>query len=258
MICVFCLYTMVKRYKPLAINRKIQGFFLAKQGKAVFKEYFKGEFDNQIQTIIDIKISDIKSSWYLHEHIHCSITKQKYISKDKGLLHAIYYFPFKTSILFRDRIYFFYPSIFSTKQKIIFQMEILQNNLKKNLLYNLNTVKTDFLPSENYDFAEDLIRCTILWSLSSGQKIFQKDYPIFIGELINGGSSIFSFTSFEFLHVKDNLILSEYALWVNDRGFTNREILKYGNLKNFSYRMERISIKNQLNCTLRNIKKKYK
>jgi len=255
---MICSPKLILCYEPAAVKNKIKEYFLAKQYEPVFIRYFDGEFDNQNQTIIDLKISEITSSWCVHEHIHCSVTKQKYVKNNVNLFQAVYYFPYKIPILFRERVYLFYPCLFSTTQKTIFQMEILQNNSKKNLLYDFSPVKTEGITFERHDYKKDLIRCTILWSVKSQKTIFQKENTIFMGELLNGGCSIFSFISFEFLHVKDNLLLSEYSLWVNDRGYTDRGVVRYGNPKKISYKMERLSTKNQLTCTIRRVGKKYK
>ena len=44
-------------YKPFSVEKNIKGFLYAKKHQKVFGVLFEGEFDNQIQTIVDKKIS---------------------------------------------------------------------------------------------------------------------------------------------------------------------------------------------------------
>ena len=249
--------TLLLTYQPLVIKKKIQGFLLAKKEQKKFETYFTGDFDNQIQTIIDFKISKIKNSWSEHEHIHCSISAKKNKKNEFKLFESIYYFPFKNFIPFRERIYYLYPSLFSTKKKTIFQMEILQTTLDSTFNSEEAYKKNEKFLKESCPNTKILSRCTIFWFNKLQQNLRQKNNSFFKGELLNGGCTVFSFIDFKFLHIKDNLILTEFSLWVNDRGFDDRAI-KYGNNEKISYKLERVSIKNQTSCTIRRISKKYK
>ena len=245
--------TLLLNYKPLALNKKICGFFSAKKNQPVFRKYFKGDYDNQAQVLIDSKISNIKNTWSKHEHIHCSVLEKNF-SRDFIVFEAFYYFPFRNPIFFRDRIYLFYPNLFSTKKKTGFQMEILQIYLgEKFEIKNLITRK-EFVLENN--FKKNLSRCSIFWNLETFQKVNKGDKPVFLGQLLNGGCTIFSYNVFEYLQVKDDLILSEYSLWKNDRGFDHKGDVKYGNAEKIFYKLERTSMKNYLNCTIRKVQKK--
>ena len=258
MIKVFGNPYKILNYHPLAIKKKIKGFLLAKKIQPIFIEYFSGEFDNQSQTLVDYKIWKINNSWGKHEHIHCSISYQKSYDNFSYIFKASYYFPFKDPITFRDRIYIFYPSLFSTRKKVIFQMEILQNYSIMNFNPSSHVKPLKKYSQKIFRVKNCLNRCTIFWRVYFSENITRKKKPIFFGELQNGGCTIFSRTGVEFLNVRDNLTLEEYSLWVNDRGFDEKGELKYGNSEKISYKLEKVSRNNFLNCTIRKIKKKYK
>jgi len=245
-------------YKPFSVEKNIKGFLYAKKHQKVFGVLFEGEFDNQIQTIVDKKISKIRNNWFKHEHIHCSVKRQNDLDKNFSLFEAFYYFPFKTPTLFRERVYLFFSSNLSTSKNIIFQMEILQNcnfNIFNSKKYTRRFKEIFFRNS----IAEKILnQCKIFWILKISNDSEEKEDFVFSGELLNGGCSIFSFNTFRFLQVKDNLILSEHSLWVNDRGFSYEASVEYGNIKEIPYKLERLSSMNQLTSTKRQVKKKYK
>lgn len=249
---------LILNYHPSSLHKKIQGFFQVKKQQPIFIKYFGGEFDNQIQTLIDFKISRLIDSWIDHEHIHCSVIQKTYFKNELKIFEAFYYFPYKKSIPFRERIYFFYPNLLSTKKIIIFQMEILKSpqNKNKNLKDSFEKIENFYI--EKFTYKKNLSRCIIFWCLKLSKNNLHQKQPIFLGELVNGGCSIFSFIASEFLDVKDDLLLSEYSLWVNDRGYENGRNIKYGNLEKISYKMERVSTTNHLACTIRGINIKYK
>ena len=112
-----CGPTHIFNYHPVSLQKRIQGFFQVKKQQPIFIKYFEGEFDNQIQTITDFKISRLINSWHDHEHIHCSVIRQTHLKDELKIFEAFYYFPYKKSIPFRERVYFFYPSLLSSKKK---------------------------------------------------------------------------------------------------------------------------------------------
>jgi hypothetical protein len=239
-------------YRPFAIKKKIRGFLKAKKSQLVFRKYFQGEFDNQFQTIIDNKISRIKKVWYVHEHIHCSIISPENFSENFDSFEAFYYFPFKNLVPFRERIYLLYPSLFSLKKQLIFQMEILQNQQR------LCSKEKTFFFSEDFISQTFLNRCMIYWYVNEKKKYCRNSHFFFKGELLNQGCTIFSLSGLEFLHIKDDLILTECSLLVNDRGFDEKGLVKYGNYQKIPFILERASNSNQLYCTVRQIRKQYK
>jgi hypothetical protein len=244
-------------YKPLSVEKNIKGFLFAKKHQEIFGVLFEGDFDNQIQTIVDTKISKIRNNWFKHEHIHCSVKKQNDLSKNFSLFEAFYYFPFKTPAPFRERVYLFFSSNLSNSKNIIFQMEILQNCDFNNFTSNKFTMEFKEIFFRNSIPEKILNQCKIFWILKISNDSKIEDF-VFSGELLNGGCSIFSFNTFRFLQVKDNLILSEHYLWVNDRGFSDEASVEYGNIKKIPYKLERLSGMNYLTCTKRQVKKKYK
>lgn len=245
-------------YRPLSIEKNIKGFLSAKKHYKIFGVLFEGNFDNQIQTIIDSKISQIKNNWQKHEHIHCKVKKQKNPAKNLILFEAFYFFPFENPIPFRERVYLFFSNILSTRQSIIFQMEILQAYNNYSFEFKNSSSKLGKFFQNLSETEKILNQCSIFWVLNSTNVDKEKKDFFFAGELINGGCTIFSFIKFKFLQVKDNLILSENSLWVNDRGFDEEGTLEYGNSMKIPYKLDRISNLNQLTCTKRKIKKKYK
>ncbi len=108
-------------YKPLSVEKNIKGFLFAKKHQEIFGVLFEGDFDNQIQTIVDTKISKIRNNWFKHEHIHCSVKKQNDLSKNFSLFEAFYYFPFKTPAPFRERVYYFSQVIYLTVKILFFK-----------------------------------------------------------------------------------------------------------------------------------------
>ena len=242
---------LLLNYQPSTVKQKIQDYLVNNKNQKFFVKNFEGNFDNQNQTLIDIKIFNIRNSWIEHEHIHCSINQNKNYMGGYKILQAVYYFPFKKAIPFRERIYLINPNLFSSKRKLLFQMEILKNHEIKNF-----KKKKLFLNDLNYK--KTLSRCIIFWGLNKNKINYKGKKGIFIGELLNGGCSIFSPITSEFIDVKDNLILSEYSLWVNDRGYDEQRIIKYGNPEKISYKMGRISNNSHLRSTISQIRKKYK
>ena len=246
------------KYQPLSIKKKLHGFLISKKLQPIFKDYFVGEYDNQNQSLIDYKIWQLGSFSQIHEHIHCSVLHRKYYQNYFDLFEALYYFPYKNPVAFRDRIYLFYPSLFSTEKKIIFQMEILQNNNDMSLNFQSYLNQPKRFLFEKFSPKNNLDRCLIFWNIEYGGILSLKKKPIFFAELLNGGCTIFSLKGSEFLNVKDNLILTENSLWVNDRGFDDKGNKKYGNSEKRAYKLEKISRGTFLNCSIRNIRKKYK
>jgi hypothetical protein len=130
-------------------------------------------------------------------------------------------------------------------------MEILKNQENKNFK------KKNFFIKDSY-YKKTLSRCIVFWGLNINKINYQGKKGVFIGELLNGGCSIFTPITSEFIDVKDNLILSEYSLWVNDRGYDEQRRIKYGNPEKISYKMGRISNNSHLRSTISQIRKKYK
>jgi hypothetical protein len=244
-------------YKPLSVEKNIKRFLFAKKYQEIFGILFEGEFDNQIQTIVDRKISKIRTNWFRHEHIHCSVKRQNDLSKNFSLFQAFYYFPFKTPTLFRERMYLFFSSNLSTNKNVVFQMEILQNCNFNNFTSKKYPMEFKEIFFRNSIDEKILNQCKIFWILKISNDSEEKEDFFYSGELLNGGCSIFSFNTFKFLQVKDNLILSEHSLWVNDRGFSDQASIEYGNIKEIPYKLERLSSTNQLTVTKRQVKKKY-
>ena len=258
MIIIFGSLTKIFKYQPISIKKKVQGFLLAERIRPLFVEYFSGEFDNQSQSLIDYKIWKINNFWKKHEHIHCSISNQKNRKNGPDIFKASYYFPFKEPVAFRNRLYVFYPSILSTRKKIIFQMEILQNYSAANFNFEFRSKQLRENFQKIFKIKNNLERCAIFWSVESAENFPRKEKQVFFGKLQNDGCTVFSLTGLEFVDVRDNLTLTEYSLWVNDRGFNEKGELIYGNSEKISYKLEKISRINFLNCTIRKIKKKYK
>ena len=255
MLNSFPVSRLLLNYQPLSIKKNFKKFLSAKKYQKIFGVLFEGNFDNQIQTIIDAKISRIKKNWPKHEHIHCVVKKQKNPAKNLILFEAFYFFPFENPILFRERVYLLFSSNLSTKQNRIFQMEILQAFKNYNFEFKDSSPKLRKFFLEPSVGEKILNQCSIFWILNSPKGNEEQNDFFFSGELLNGGCSIFSFITLKFLEVKDNLILSEHSLWVNDRGFENEGTLEYGNSMKIPYKLDRISKLNQLGCTKRKVRK---
>lgn len=258
MLYSYQLTKSLLNYKPLSAEKNIKGFLFAKKHQEIFGILFEGEFDNQIQTIVDRKICKIRNNWFIHEHIHCSVKRQNDLSKNFSLFEAFYYFPFKIPTPFRDRVYLFFSSNLSKNKNVIFQMEILQNCNFNNFTLKKSNMEFKEIFFGNSIAEKTLNKCKIFWILKIFNDNKKKEDFVFSGELLNGGCTIFSFNTFRFLQVKDNLILSEHSLWVNDRGFSDEASIEYGNIKKIPYKLERLSGINQLTSTKRQVKKKYK
>jgi hypothetical protein len=106
---------------------------------------------------------------------------------------------------------------------------------------NLKTFSHEkFFQTYKYHSAIKFNHCSVFWKKNNTYKCLKKQIS-FKGYLHEGGCSIFSVFSKYFLHINDNLVLTNRILLVNDRGFDEELSLVYGNSKKIFFQLEKIN-----------------
>jgi len=229
-------------YEPFSLKKRLHGFFRAKKDILLLSEYLPGNFNNHNQNLTDL--TSERESISPHEHIHCFIEKMNNNSEEKAIFFARYFFPSPSPKLFRLRLYVIYPCEFSTKEKPVTKMEIIRNSEKNK--YEAQKQKKFSQEKANRLFKDGttLSNCIIFWKKIKENGKNRYSSEIFQGFMENQGCTILTASSFSFLHIKDDLILSAYSFWVNDRGFTEDGELLYGNKNGIAFQMERMVVGN--------------
>nr|UXY88280.1 hypothetical protein Cry52Nrm2_p089 [Cryptomonas curvata] len=237
----FIISSLIKPYYTISLHKKIRGFFSAKNDITIFSKYIEGNFDNQSQFLSFFNVSQNVVDFPRLEHIHCNITKLGKTSNGKIFLIALYYFPGIELKFFRIRYYTLYPCEFSSHINPLIAMEIyrvisedgdlkfLSDNLTKN--YQISKQKN----------AIKFNHCTVFWKKKKTNKDQTQNQLLFKGHLHEGGCSILSIISKYFLHINDDLILTDKVLLVNDRGFDEELFLIYGNNKEIFFQLDKIN-----------------
>lgn len=237
----FIISSLIKPYYTISLHEKIKGFFSAKNDMTIFSKYIEGNFDNQSQFLSFFNVSQNVVDFPRLEHIHCNIKKLGKTSNGKIFLIALYYFPGTELKFFRIRYYTLYPCEFSSHINPLIAMEI----------YRVTPVDGDltFL-SENFPTNYQICKpnnaikfnhCTVFWKKKKTNKDQIQNQLLFKGHLHEGGCSIFSIISKYFLHINDDLILTDKVLLVNDRGFDEELFLIYGNNKEIFFQLDKIN-----------------
>jgi hypothetical protein len=232
---------LIKPYHTISIEKKLRGFFSAKTNITIFSKYIEGNFDNQSQFLSFFKVNKNIIEFPKLEHIHCIIKKIGKTSNGKIFLIAMYYFPGIELKFFRIRYYTLYPCEFSNEITPLIAMEIYRiipkEISKKTFLLNIQKkykIKK-FYAAIKFNY------CTVFWIKKEINHDIKKDRFLFKGHLHEGGCSIFSSISKYFLHINDDLVLTDKVLLVNDRGFDEELFLIYGNNKEIFFQLDKIN-----------------
>ena len=234
-------FSLLKPYYPVSIEKKLTGFFSAKNDMKIFSKYIEGNFDNQSQFLSFFKVTRNIIEFPKLEHIHCIVKKIGKAWNGKIFLIAIYYFPGIDLKFFRIRYYTLYPCEFSSKEKTLISMEIYRviPEITNKKIF-LESYQKNNLKKKNYA-AIKFNHCTVFWQKNENNKLKTQNQILFKGHLDEGGCSIFSIISKYFLHINDGLILTDKVLLVNDRGFDEELFLIYGNNKEIFFQLDKIN-----------------
>ena len=232
-------FNLIKPYYTISTDKKLHGFFSAKKDMIIFSKYIEGNFDNQSQFLSFFKVNQYIIEFPKLEHIHCKIKKIGKTSNGKIFLIALYYFPGIELKFFRIRYYTLFPCEFSSKMTSLIAMEIYrivpEETKNENFLKN---IKEKFQYKKIYT-AIKFNYCTVFWIKKDIKYSKKNNYFLFKGHLHEGGCSIFSAISKYFLHINDDLILTDKVLLVNDRGFDEELFLIYGNNKEIFFQLDK-------------------
>jgi hypothetical protein len=236
----FKISSLIKPYYTISLYKKIKGFFYVKNDMNIFCKYIEGNFDNQSQFLSFFKVNQNVIDFPRLEHIHCNIKKLGKASNGKLFLIALYYFPGTELKFFRIRYYTLYPCEFSSQINPLFSMEIYKIAPEEgDLKFVLGNLPKNYQLSKPYD-AIKFNHCTVFWRKKKTNNDQKQNQLLFKGHLHEGGCSIFSMISKYFLHINDDLILTDKVLLVNDRGFDEELFLIYGNNKEIFFQLDKI------------------
>nr|UXY87776.1 hypothetical protein CcurKRNrm2_p085 [Cryptomonas curvata] len=232
-------FNFIKPYRAISVDRKLKGFFSAKSDMIIFSKFIEGNFDNQSQFLSFFKVDQNISEFPRLEHIHCTIEKIGKTSDGKIFLIAVYYFPGIELKFFRIRYYTLYPCEFSSRINPLIAMEIyriIPEEIKEKKI--LEIIQENYQKEKLY-VAIKFNHCTVFWKKGEMKNDKKKRHFLFKGHLHEGGCSIFSAVSKYFLHINDDLILTDKVLLVNDRGFDEELFLIYGNNKEIFFQLDK-------------------
>mmetsp|Transcript_8237 Transcript_8237/g.16447 ORF Transcript_8237/g.16447 Transcript_8237/m.16447 type:complete len:303 (+) Transcript_8237:1422-2330(+) len=226
------------KYSTFSLKKRIEGFVRAEKETNNLSSLLPGDFGNHSQYLTGL--SGKKREGVPHEHIHCFIKKINELPPKKQVFFAQYFFPSPSPKFFRFRLYIIYPCEFSTKEKPVVKMEIIRNSENEDFLNNKDPTKSKKKTKEFFQFGNKLSRCVIFWKPLKDERYLKKSLKIFHGFMENQGCTILASSFPSFLHITDNLLLTPYSFWVNDRGFNEDGFLLYGSKNDVSFQMERL------------------
>nr|UXY87285.1 hypothetical protein 1634Bnrm2_p085 [Cryptomonas sp.] len=226
-------------YYTISLLKKLKGFISATLDMNILSKYIQGNFDNYSQSHSFFEINKYFFEFPILEHIHCNIIRISRSWDGKIFLVATYYFPGIEIKFFRVRYYCLHPSDFSSPTNSIILMEIFRVVPPKNQnLFQYNSILRN-IEHFNVYTAIKFNHCTVFWSKIRSFNFQKKLCLTFRGHLYQGGCSIYSIISEYFLHINDDLVLTNTDLLVNDRGFDEELFLVYGNNREIFFHLER-------------------
>ena len=237
----FKISSLIRPYFTISLHKKIKGFFSTKNDMTIFSKYIEGNFNNQSQFLSFFNVSKNVVDFPRLEHIHCNIKKLGKTPNGKIFLIATYYFPGTELKFFRIRYYTLYPCEFSSQFNPLIAMEIYRVTSKESDSKFLSiNLPNNYQICKPYN-AIKFNHCTVFWKKKNTNKDQTQNQLLFKGHLHEGGCSIYSIISKYFLHINDDLILTDKVLLVNDRGFDEELFLIYGNNKEIFFQLDKIN-----------------
>jgi len=225
-------------YSTAGMVQRIYAYVNARKTMAEFLGWFQGDFDNYAQVVEDRKLGLHPREGGGHEHIHCQLMPVPSADAQNGdaLIFAKYYFDGDPRKIFRQRLY----KVFVGEQSHAVEMRI----------YRFFKEVEERIEACDYDFSRVNLHDDDLYAWLEGCEIFWRrddhDYPgvrrgaHFIGYMKGGGCTVFSTEIGAHIRIRDDLVVTEDDLWVNDRGFDQNGHFVYGNRRGIPYKMKRV------------------
>nr|UXY86851.1 hypothetical protein CparaKRNrm2_p071 [Cryptomonas paramecium] len=221
---------LVNVYYVNNLKQRTENYFEYKLKTFQFFNKTESDFNNFFQFFTYSKKSIKVSSEF--KKIHCQLkVKKKYLS-GKFLIIACYFFSEFKLNFFRIRFYIIFLPKFHLNLNLIISMEIYKiKTISNAYLYQKGEPSDELKYKKRYNIVK-FDNCTVFWG---GKKIYNKFYQKtkFTGFLKEHGCSVIGYNFFQFLHINEKLVLYDYFLLINDKGFSENLVLIYGIKKNF-------------------------
>jgi hypothetical protein len=217
-----------------AADRTLLGSFLS---------LFRGHFDNHVQHVAELGAGLAPRQGGGHEHIHCALQHLGCAAgvvspgAPAGAAHvlATYYFDGEPDSIFRERLYRIEQVTADAQFGDSVRMQILR--LRPQTAAQLRAAGGD--------------TAGVAWTAADGDTelrvpnadVFWREVGPgrFEGRMRSESIELISERSGEPLIVRDDVVLSADALWVNDRGEDAEGCYVYGNIHGVPYKMARVS-----------------
>uniref|UniRef100_A0A7S1XBU0 Uncharacterized protein n=1 Tax=Compsopogon caeruleus TaxID=31354 RepID=A0A7S1XBU0_9RHOD len=229
--------SLASPYSAQSLARRMVRRDLARRRMDEFLAWFSGDFDNYAQVAQERALGLFPREGGGHEHIHCQLQNLD-STLGNGHIFAKYYFDGNPSKIFRSRLYRVSISDSSASGELEMRIYRFYAETESRLReHNFDVTKVDLTKDDLYEWLEG---CEVFWYKGDGNVEGLNHQPHFIGYMEGGGCSVFSREIQGMIHIKDDLIMTQKDLWVNDRGFTDNGDYVYGNRRGIHYKMQRV------------------